>query len=144
LEKFFACAIDRVAASARMWYMKRIFVVTVISVVLLLLWNPPLSWAVTKAKVDDRLENAGLVAKEAIGIRSRIPQLLLNKAYCVIVIPSVLKTSFGFGGSYGRGAMSCRTGEDFKGPWGAPSMMALEGVSFGFQIGGRPQTSCCW
>lgn len=67
--------------------MKRIFVVTVISVVVLLLWNPPLSWAVTKAKVDDRLENAGLVAKEAIGIRSRIPQLLLNKAYCVIVIP---------------------------------------------------------
>jgi len=90
------------------------------------------------------LENAGLVAKEAIGLRSRIPQLLLNKAHCVIVIPSVLKGAFGFGGSYGRGAMSCRSGDDFKGPSGAPSMMALEGASFGFQAGARQLTSCCW
>ena len=97
----------------------------------------PFLLAVSKGKIEDRLENAGLEAKEAIGIRSHIPQLLMNKAYCVIVIPSVLKTAFGFGGSYGRGAMSCRSGDDFKGPWGAPSMMALEGVSFGFQIGGQ-------
>lgn len=77
------------------------------------------------------------MAKEAIGLRSRIPQLLLNKAHCVIVIPSVLKGAFGFGGSYGRGAMRCRSGDDFKGPWGPPSMMALEGASFGFQAGGQ-------
>jgi SH3 domain-containing YSC84-like protein 1 len=113
--------------------MKRIFIVTILAV----LCSPPFLLAVSKGKIEDRLENAGLVAKEAIGIRSHIPQLLMNKAYCVIVIPSVLKTAFGLGGSYGRGAMSCRSGDDFKGPWGAPSMMALEGVSFGFQIGGQ-------
>src|SRR5271166_5854335 len=66
-----------------------------------------------------------------------IPQGLVDKAYCVIVYPSVLKGAFIFGGSYGRGAMTCRTGEKFNGPWSAPTMMALEGGSFGFQIGGQ-------
>ena len=49
----------------------------------------------------------------------------------------MLKAAFIVGGSYGRGAMSCRQGENFNGPWGAPTMMALEGGSFGFQIGGE-------
>jgi lipid-binding SYLF domain-containing protein len=66
-----------------------------------------------------------------------IPQELLEKAECVIVFPSVLKAAFGVGGSYGRGAMVCRTGAGFKGPWGAPAMYALEGGSFGFQLGGQ-------
>ena len=66
-----------------------------------------------------------------------IPQDLLHKADCVIVYPSVLKAAFIVGGSYGRGAMSCRTGENFNGPWSPPSMMALEAGSFGFQIGGQ-------
>jgi SH3 domain-containing YSC84-like protein 1 len=61
----------------------------------------------------------------------------LEKAECVIVFPSVLKAAFGVGGSYGRGAMVCRTGAGFKGPWGAPAMYALEGGSFGFQLGGQ-------
>ncbi|MGH9730962.1 MAG: lipid-binding SYLF domain-containing protein, partial [Candidatus Acidiferrales bacterium] len=65
-----------------------------------------------------------------------IPQDLLNKAKCVVVIPSVVKAAFVVGGSYGRGAMVCRTGQHFTGEWGAPSMMVLEGGSFGFQIGG--------
>jgi lipid-binding SYLF domain-containing protein len=104
---------------------------------LILLANlSPLS-AHSTSKVDDRLNNSALVVKEAMGMHSRIPKGLLDKAYCVIVIPSVLKGAFGVGASYGRGAMSCRTGEDFKGPWSAPSMMALEGGSVGFQAGGQ-------
>ena len=65
------------------------------------------------------------------------PQDILDKAECVIVLPSVLKFAIGFGGSYGRGVMTCRSGKDFSGPWSAPSMMALEGGSFGLQLGGQ-------
>jgi lipid-binding SYLF domain-containing protein len=78
-----------------------------------------------------------MVMKEAMGIRSQIPKDLLQKAYCVIVIPSVMKGAFIFGGSYGRGVMSCRSGNDLKAPWTAPTMMALEGGSFGLQLGGQ-------
>jgi lipid-binding SYLF domain-containing protein len=88
-------------------------------------------------KDEDRLQNSGEVMKEIIDIPDDIPQNLLDKADCVIVIPSVLKAAFIVGGSYGRGAMTCRSGEDFQGPWGAPTMMALEGGSFGFQLGGQ-------
>src|SRR5580692_8645308 len=88
-------------------------------------------------KESDRLENAGMVMKEIIDIPDDIPQGLLDKADCVIVIPSVLKAAFIVGGSYGRGAMTCRSGDDFNGPWGAPTMMALEGASFGFQLGAQ-------
>jgi lipid-binding SYLF domain-containing protein len=90
-----------------------------------------------KAKVDDRLHDSGEVMKEIINIPDDIPQDLLDKADCVIVIPSVVKGAFIVGASYGRGAMTCRSGDDFQGPWGAPTLMALEGVSFGFQIGGQ-------
>ena len=69
--------------------------------------------------------------------RTDVPQDLLDKADCVVVFPSVLKAAFIVGASYGRGVMTCRTGPDFNGPWGAPSMMALEGGSFGLQIGGE-------
>jgi len=88
-------------------------------------------------KDEDRLQNSGEVMKEIIDIPDDIPQNLLDKADCVIVIPSVLKAAFIVGGSDGRGAMTCRSGEDFQGPWGAPTMMALEGGSFGFQLGGQ-------
>ena len=90
-----------------------------------------------KTKDDDRLKNCGTVLKEILDVPDNIPQGLLDKADCVVVFPSVLKAAFVVGGSYGRGAMSCRRGEHFKGPWGAPTMMALEGGSFGFQIGGE-------
>jgi lipid-binding SYLF domain-containing protein len=93
--------------------------------------------AQSNAKEEDRLDNSALVIKEAMGMHSRIPHKLLEKAECLIVIPSVIKGAFGFGGSYGRGAMSCRGGEDFDGPWTNPTMMALEGVSFGLQLGGQ-------
>ena len=88
-------------------------------------------------KDDERLRNSGTVLKEILDIPDSIPQDLLDKADCVVVFPSVLKAAFIVGGSYGRGAMSCRKGENFRGPWGAPTMMALEGGSFGFQIGGE-------
>ena len=93
--------------------------------------------AADESKDNDRLRNSGTVLKEILDVPDDIPQGLLDKADCVVVFPSVLKAAFIVGGSYGRGAMSCRTGEDFRGPWGAPTMMALEGGSFGLQIGGQ-------
>jgi len=88
-------------------------------------------------KETDRLENCGAVLQEILRIPDNIPQDLLDKAECVIVIPSVLKAAFGIGGAYGRGAMTCRSGEHFTGKWGSPTMIALEGGSFGFQLGGQ-------
>jgi lipid-binding SYLF domain-containing protein len=93
--------------------------------------------AADDAKETDRLENAGSVMEEIMNVPDDIPSDLLDRAECVIVFPSVLKAAFGIGGSYGRGAMVCRSGQHFTGPWGAPSMMALEGASFGFQLGGQ-------
>ena len=86
---------------------------------------------------QDRLQNAGQVMQEILQVPDDIPRDLLDKARCVIVMPSVLKAAFVVGGSYGRGTMICRTGKDFTGPWGAPAMYALEGGSVGFQIGGE-------
>src|SRR6266567_2513702 len=88
-------------------------------------------------KETDRLDNCGTVLKEILNIPDDIPPDLLDKAECVIIFPSVLKAAFIVGGSYGRGAMTCRSGEHFTGPWGAPTMMALEGGSVGFQLGGQ-------
>jgi lipid-binding SYLF domain-containing protein len=96
----------------------------------------PLS-AATDKKEAARLENCGMVIKEVMDIPDDIPQDLIDKAECVIIYPSVLKAAFGIGGSYGRGAMTCRSGEHFTGPWSAPTMMALEGASIGFQLGGQ-------
>jgi SH3 domain-containing YSC84-like protein 1 len=88
-------------------------------------------------KEQERLENSGTVLQEVVDIPDNIPQELLEKAECIIVFPSVLKAAFIVGGSYGRGAMVCRTGEHFNGPWGSPAMYALEGGSVGFQLGGQ-------
>jgi lipid-binding SYLF domain-containing protein len=99
---------------------------------------PSMSLAKDKdEKENDRLQNAGTVVKEILDVPDDIPQDLLDKARCVVVFPSVVKAAFVVGGSYGRGAMVCRSGSDFNGPWGAPAMMALEGGSVGFQIGGQ-------
>lgn len=88
-------------------------------------------------KEQSRLETAGVVMQEILDIPDNIPQDLLGKAECAIVIPSVTKVAVGIGGSYGRGAMVCRSGKSFNGPWGAPAMYTLEGGSIGFQIGGE-------
>src|SRR3990172_1209992 len=89
------------------------------------------------SKEEERLENSGVVMEEIMNTPENIPQDVLGKAECVIVFPSVLKFAIGIGGSYGRGAMVCRTGADFMGPWGAPAMYALEGGSIGLQLGGQ-------
>jgi SH3 domain-containing YSC84-like protein 1 len=86
---------------------------------------------------EDRVKDAGVVMKEVLNIPDDIPQDLLDKAECVIILPSVKKGAFGVGASYGRGVMVCRGGEHYTGPWGAPAMYALEGVSIGFQLGGQ-------
>jgi lipid-binding SYLF domain-containing protein len=93
--------------------------------------------ASNETRDDDRLRNCGTVLREILDVPDDIPRDLLDKADCVVVFPSVLRASFKGAGSYGRGAMSCRQGDGFKGPWGAPTMMALDGGSFGFQIGGK-------
>jgi lipid-binding SYLF domain-containing protein len=90
-----------------------------------------------QSKEQDRVENAGRVMQEILNIPDDIPQSVIDKADCVVVLPSVLKFAIGIGGSYGRGVMTCRGGADFKGPWGPPTMMALEGGSFGLQLGGQ-------
>jgi lipid-binding SYLF domain-containing protein len=100
----------------------------------------PSSWAKNSSEAkaeEDRLQNAGTVMQEILKVPDDIPQDLINKARCVVVMPSVLKAAFVVGGSYGRGTMVCRTGKDFTGPWGAPAMYALEGGSVGLQIGGE-------
>jgi lipid-binding SYLF domain-containing protein len=88
-------------------------------------------------KEQARLENCGVVMEEILGVPDNIPQELLEKAECVVVIPSMTKVAVGVGGSYGRGAMVCRTGQTFNGSWGAPAMYALDGGSIGVQLGGE-------
>src|SRR6202795_1619399 len=90
-----------------------------------------------KDRVSGRLEESGSVLEEILNIPDNVPQDLLDKAECIVVFPSVIKFAIGLGGSYGHGAMICRSGEHFTGPWGAPSMAALEGGSFGLQLGGQ-------
>ena len=93
--------------------------------------------AMSQQKEAERVANAGTVMKEIMDIPDDIPQDVIDKADCVVVLPSVLKLAFGIGGSYGRGVMTCRSGKTFHGTWSAPTMMALEGASFGLQLGGQ-------
>src|ERR1700689_4600008 len=101
------------------------------------LFSPALSHADDTTTDQDRIRTAGTVLKEIMDIPDDIPQSLIDKADCVIVYPTVLKAAFIVGASYGRGVMTCRSGPRFRGTWSAPSMMALEGASFGFQAGGQ-------
>src|SRR6266571_5977628 len=111
---------------------------TVVIMGMLALTSLSLAKEADKAKAEqDRLRNAGTVMHEILNVPDDIPQDLLDKARCVVVMPSVLKAAFVVGASYGRGTMVCRTGKDFSGPWGAPAMYALEGGSIGLQIGGE-------
>jgi len=95
------------------------------------------SFASEQTREQKRLSACGQVFKEVMDIPDGIPKDLLNKAECVIVIPSVLKFAFGVGGDFGRGAITCRTGQHFTGKWSAPALFALEGANIGFQIGGE-------
>jgi SH3 domain-containing YSC84-like protein 1 len=95
------------------------------------------TFATNQSREQKRLEVCGQVFKEIMHIPDGIPKDLLNKAECVIVIPSVLKFAFGIGGDFGRGAITCRTGQHFTGRWSAPALFALEGANIGFQLGGQ-------
>jgi lipid-binding SYLF domain-containing protein len=110
--------------------MKRIFSLMVVMVLFCL----P---AFAQKDENERIKNAGKVMAEILNVPDDIPEDILDKAECVIVLPSVMKAAFIVGGSYGRGVMTCRSGPDFNGRWSAPAMMALEGASVGFQIGGQ-------
>ena len=95
------------------------------------------TFAADNEKETDRVKEAGQVMKEIINIPDNIPKDLMDRAECVIVLPSVKKVAIGIGGSYGRGVMTCRSGEHFTGRWGAPAMYALEGGNIGLQLGGQ-------
>lgn len=110
--------------------MRRLFLLVGLGVALAL----PVS---AQKKERERVENAGTVMAEILNAPDSIPQSVLDKADCVVILPSVLKFAIGIGGSYGRGLMTCRGGKDFQGSWGAPTMMALEGGSVGLQLGGQ-------
>ncbi len=86
---------------------------------------------------QDRLEDSAAVMKEILGMPEGIPKDVLNKTACVIVYPSVKKGAIGIGGSFGRGALTCRSGANYEGAFGTPAMYALEGASIGFQLGGQ-------
>jgi len=107
---------------------------TIVLLAALLLVYP--SFAADQTREQKRLEACGQVFKEILNIPDGIPKELLNKAECVIVIPTVLKFAIGVGGDFGRGAITCRTGEHFTGPWSAPALFALEGGNIGLQLGG--------
>jgi lipid-binding SYLF domain-containing protein len=104
---------------------------------LLLAMGAGFAMAAKDEKEAERVENAGVVLKEILDIPDNIPQDLLDRAECIVVLPSVLKGALGVGGSYGRGVMVCRSGEHFTGSWGPPALYALEGISIGFQLGGQ-------
>ncbi len=116
--------------------MKKFMAVTAIALALGFLRAPAFAGD-SKSDAEARVENAGKVMQEILNVPDDIPLNLLEHARCVIILPSVLKAAFVVGGSYGRGVMVCRTGKDYRGPWGAPAMYALEGGSIGFQIGGE-------
>jgi len=105
------------------------------AVLLLLCALAPAAFA--SKEEEDRVRDAGQVLKEILNIPDDIPQDLIDKAECVIILPSVKKGAFGIGGSYGRGVMICRGGLHYTGLWGPPALYALEGVSIGFQLGGE-------
>lgn len=109
--------------------MKKIFCIAMLLVVVLPVY--------AQDKEEDRVKNSGTVMKEIIKAPDTMPQSVLDKTDCVVVLPSVLKFAIGIGGSYGRGVMTCRGGKSFHGKWGPPTMMALEGGSFGLQLGGQ-------
>jgi lipid-binding SYLF domain-containing protein len=114
--------------------MKKILLAAILLTILLTMTSSP---AFAQKKEADRVANAGRVMHEIMNIPDDIPQSVIDKADCVVVLPSVLKFAIGIGGSYGRGVMTCRGGKNFEGHWGPPTMMALEGGSFGLQLGGQ-------
>ena len=102
---------------------------TLFTLLVLTAWLTTAS-AADNEKEQERVRESGEVLKEILNIPEDIPQDLLYKAECVVVLPSVKKGAFGVGGSYGRGIMICRSGQNYTGPWGPPALYALEGSVF--------------
>jgi lipid-binding SYLF domain-containing protein len=97
----------------------------------------------SEAKAEqNRLQNAGKVMQEILNVPDDIPQDLIDKARCVVVMPSVLKAAFVVGGSYGRGTMVCRTGKDFTGPWGPQLCTRLKAAALVCKLAERQRTLC--
>src|SRR5271154_2918622 len=109
---------------------------TLIALIVLCISMTP-AFAADSGTEEDRVEQSGHVLKEILNIPDDIPQDLIDKAECVVILPSVKKAAFGVGASYGRGVMICRGGVSYTGPWGPPALYALEGASIGFQLGGQ-------
>jgi lipid-binding SYLF domain-containing protein len=107
--------------------------ILIFGIMLFLMASP----AFSQNREKERLQECAAILKEMLNMPEDVPQDLLDRAECVVVIPSVMKLAVGIGGSYGRGAVVCRSGKDFNGPWSTPAMFALEGGSFGFQLGGE-------
>src|SRR6516225_3970184 len=107
-----------------------------VAILLLLCVLVPLAYA-DSHKEQERVKESGEVLKEILNIPDNLPQDLLDKAECLVILPSVKKGAFGIGGSFGRGVMICRSGQHYSGPWGPPALYALEGVNIGFQLGGE-------
>ena len=85
-------------------------------------------------EVTKRLNDAAVVLEEVMNTPDKgIPQDLLAKAHCVVIVPDLKTAAFGVGAKYGKGYLSCRTGE--TGGWSAPGTVRIEGGSVGFQIG---------
>jgi lipid-binding SYLF domain-containing protein len=108
----------------------------IVCLAVVLIWSMT-AFAANDVHEEERVKDSGEVLKEILNIPDDIPEDLLDKAECIVVLPSVKKGAFGIGGSYGRGVMVCRGGQHYTGKWGAPALYALEGVSIGFQLGGQ-------
>jgi SH3 domain-containing YSC84-like protein 1 len=94
------------------------------------------AWADSGDKERDRITESTNVVKDTFNAPDKgVPLSVLDGTKCIIVIPDLKKAAFIIGGDYGRGVMTCRTGENFKGPWSAPIMMASGGGDIGFQLG---------
>jgi hypothetical protein len=99
----------------------------------ILLLAGPIARASDQQNDNDRMQKAGQVLKEIMDTPDKgIPHDLLDSAKCIAVIPGDKKFAFIFGGSYGRGVVTCRTTHG----WSAPMFLAIEGGSVGYQIGG--------
>ena len=108
-----------------------------IAIGVLFILTSVLAWTADNETQDARVKAAGDVLQELLNDPNGIPMNILNKADCVIILPSVKKAGFIVGGEYGRGAMTCRSGENFRGRWSAPIMMQSSGGSVGLQAGGQ-------
>jgi len=93
-------------------------------------------WGASKADDEETLRNAATVLQAMLS-SDQVPRSVLQKADCIIILPSVKKFAVGIGGTGGRGPISCREGNGYTGRWSPPAMYQIGGASAGFQVGGK-------